>query len=77
MKHSTFLSSRSTAGTVSSLLIFVCFDILIRKYSYGIAITSFQPCERDALTISNVHVIIFQAEWMAPEVLRNEPSDEK
>ncbi|EMS55011.1 Serine/threonine-protein kinase CTR1 [Triticum urartu] len=41
IKHNTFLSSRSTAGTVTD------------------------------------HVHQLQAEWMAPEVLRNEPSDEK
>ncbi|XP_042488189.1 probable serine/threonine-protein kinase SIS8 isoform X3 [Macadamia integrifolia] len=47
MKHNTFLSSRSTAGTVSCLTDSIYFPLLI------------------------------QAEWMAPEVLRNEPSDEK
>ncbi|XLS59160.1 hypothetical protein HN51_008915 [Arachis hypogaea] len=47
MKHSTFLSSRSTAGTVSYFTDSLYYD----EWSL--------------------------AEWMVPEVLRNEPSNEK
>ncbi|KAK1302758.1 Serine/threonine-protein kinase EDR1 [Acorus calamus] len=49
MKQSTFLSSRSFAGTFHPLL--MTWSMYIEIYT--------------------------QAEWMAPEVLKNEPSDEK
>ncbi|GAY58993.1 hypothetical protein CUMW_191170 [Citrus unshiu] len=56
MKHNTFLSSRSTAGTA--------FEVTFTQ-AYSLTKKSLPA------------MWCLKAEWMAPEVLRNEPSDEK
>ncbi|RLN08885.1 hypothetical protein C2845_PM11G25950 [Panicum miliaceum] len=72
MKNKTFLSSRSTAGTV--LINFLHRAPCIWKRNEIFEVTSWFKCYLKSLLNNCANE---QAEWMAPEVLRNEPSDEK
>ncbi|XLS59192.1 hypothetical protein HN51_008947 [Arachis hypogaea] len=69
MKHSTFLSSRSTSGTLS----YVAGTVPTANSSL---ITNSCNSSLD-FTNSLYYDEWSLAEWMVPEVLRNEPSNEK
>lgn len=74
LKHNTFLSSKSTAGTVSFLFLLFYKTSLFLQHSIHVEI---------GRSSSNIFLFIYlptfgvKPEWMAPEVLRNEPSNEK
>ncbi|GJU12026.1 probable serine/threonine-protein kinase SIS8 isoform X1 [Tanacetum coccineum] len=74
MKNSTFLSSRSTAGTVC----LVEYTVDVANLTH-LLMNGLMPSLSDHIDKIEVPfgTLDFQAEWMAPEVLRNEPSDEK
>lgn len=81
LQHHTFLSSKSTAGTVMpvkpNLLCFISFWFSIGS---GVGRSKEVHNEKGNNDIIKDLMVIFsdlQAEWMAPEVLRNEPSNEK
>ncbi|KAG8379366.1 hypothetical protein BUALT_Bualt07G0081100 [Buddleja alternifolia] len=99
MKHSTFLSSRSAAGTHTVILFCLllclcigycsCFHFL-EDSLIAVGPITLRPLEMFACHVSPSEKVVccdlwfedkfkstVPAEWMAPEVLRNEPSNEK
>jgi len=72
MKHHTFLSSKSCAGTV------ICyFSLFVIDINYQF-ITVVGFIMGYIIFIKKTKYIFYlQPEWMAPEVLRNEPANEK